>query len=101
MLYKPYLWPPLSPVVLLNEIIAGSTWDACLDALHIRGTPDWLGKKKPPPFAVISSKLDAPAMSNNPGGPGERKVDTSDASNASDDPGDQDVVAPAPDPARR
>eukprot|EP00903_Cladosiphon_okamuranus_P018904 g17387.t1 len=35
-------------------------WDACLAVLHIEGTPNWLGERQPPPYAVISSRLDDP-----------------------------------------
>lgn len=34
------------------------SWDECKRALGLTDTPNWLGGKQPPPYAVISSKVD-------------------------------------------
>ncbi|CAM9321055.1 unnamed protein product, partial [Ectocarpus fasciculatus] len=34
------------------------SWDECKRVLGLTDTPNWLGGKKPPPYAVISSKVD-------------------------------------------
>ncbi|CAM9506330.1 unnamed protein product, partial [Ectocarpus fasciculatus] len=39
-------------------------WEKCLDALKIEGDPTWLGARRPPPYAVISSQVDDPNGNN-------------------------------------
>ncbi|CBN74010.1 Sept2, septin GTPase [Ectocarpus siliculosus] len=35
-------------------------WEKCLAALNIADEPIWLGERRPPPYAVISSQVDDP-----------------------------------------
>ncbi|CAN0283462.1 unnamed protein product [Ectocarpus fasciculatus] len=35
-------------------------WGKCLEALNIADEPNWLGERRPPPYAVISSQVDDP-----------------------------------------
>ncbi|CAN0174825.1 unnamed protein product [Ectocarpus fasciculatus] len=35
-------------------------WGRCLGALNIADKPIWLGERRPPPYAVISSQVDDP-----------------------------------------
>ncbi|CAN0296344.1 unnamed protein product [Ectocarpus sp. 6 AP-2014] len=37
-----------------------TSWNECLTTLGFTVTPDWLGERQPPPYAVISSKVDEP-----------------------------------------
>lgn len=34
------------------------TWNKCKKLLGVGDQPKWLGEKQPPPYAVISSKID-------------------------------------------
>ncbi|CAM9709550.1 unnamed protein product, partial [Ectocarpus fasciculatus] len=37
-----------------------TSWQGCKRALRLPDTPNWLGERQPPPYAVISSKVDEP-----------------------------------------
>lgn len=37
---------------------AERSWNECKTEIKVTGEPNWLGERQPPPYAVISSKMD-------------------------------------------